>query len=170
MKHIYIQATGIWLLMAALAVINGVLRNEIYGPRIEELRAHQLSTVSLLLLFTGTLYLWLSRTGASYDDRDLVITGAMFLGITVVFEFVFGHYVAGHPWSRLLRDYDILAGRVWILILLWNLCGPYVIGSTIPGNTRGNTQSAALPAAAGATSECGDGGLVGTGPEPRRGE
>jgi hypothetical protein len=29
------------------------------------------------------------------------------------FEFLVGHYVMGHPWSRLLHDYNILAGRLW---------------------------------------------------------
>jgi hypothetical protein len=29
---------------------------------------------------------------------------------TVAFELTFGHYVMGHPWSRLLADYNLLAG------------------------------------------------------------
>jgi hypothetical protein len=36
----------------------------------------------------------------------------------VGFEFLFGHFIAGHSWSRLGQDYNLLAGRVWIFVLL----------------------------------------------------
>ena len=41
--------------------------------------------------------------------------------MTVAFEFGFGHFVAGHSWQRLLGDYNLLEGRVWLLFLLWIL-------------------------------------------------
>jgi apolipoprotein N-acyltransferase len=47
--------------------------------------------------------------------------------MTVIFEFGFGHYVAGHSWSHLLADYNLLAGRVWFLFLIWIALLPYVI-------------------------------------------
>jgi hypothetical protein len=46
--------------------------------------------------------------------------------MTVAFEFGFGHYVAGHSWSLLLADYNLLAGRVWSLFLIWITIVPYV--------------------------------------------
>jgi len=46
--------------------------------------------------------------------------------MTVCFEFFFGHYVAGHPWSRLFHDYNILDGRIWGLLLVWITVAPYV--------------------------------------------
>jgi hypothetical protein len=50
----------------------------------------------------------------------------MWLAMTITFEFGFGHFVAGDPWSRLLHDYNILEGRVWGLFLLWVTVSPYV--------------------------------------------
>ena len=44
--------------------------------------------------------------------------GCIWLMLTPSFEFLFGHYVMGHPWSRLLYDYDLFAGRVWFLVLV----------------------------------------------------
>ena len=32
----------------------------------------------------------------------------------------------GHPWSRLLHDYNVFAGRVWVVILMWITIAPYV--------------------------------------------
>lgn len=42
----------------------------------------------------------------------------MWMILTVVFEFSFGHYVVGGSWSKLLSDYNILDGRVWSLFIL----------------------------------------------------
>jgi len=46
--------------------------------------------------------------------------------MTVCFEFIFGHYVAGHSWSKLVYDYNIFAGRIWGLLLVWITTAPYV--------------------------------------------
>ena len=50
--------------------------------------------------------------------------GVLWLALTVAFEFGFGHFVAGHSWSRLGQDYNLLAGRLWVLILLWLAVAP----------------------------------------------
>ncbi|MHC1604588.1 MAG: hypothetical protein ACXQTP_01265 [Candidatus Methanofastidiosia archaeon] len=54
--------------------------------------------------------------------------------MTITFEFIVGHYIIGHPWSKLLADYNILKGRVWSLILLTILAGPYFIGKHLTKN------------------------------------
>jgi hypothetical protein len=46
----------------------------------------------------------------------------------MAFEFGFGRLVMGHPWSRLLRDYNVFAGRLWGLVLLVVLLMPLVAG------------------------------------------
>jgi hypothetical protein len=50
--------------------------------------------------------------------------GLIWLGMTVIFEFVFGHYVIGHPWRKLFHDYNLLEGRVWVLVLIWTTIAP----------------------------------------------
>ncbi|MEW6447103.1 MAG: hypothetical protein AB1426_03305, partial [Bacillota bacterium] len=52
--------------------------------------------------------------------------GLIWLVLTVAFEFGFGHFVMGHSWSRLLHDYNLLKGRLWVLVLLWVAIAPYV--------------------------------------------
>ena len=47
--------------------------------------------------------------------------------MTVAFEFLFGHYVAKRPWRELLRDYNLFAGRVWLVVLVWVTLAPYVV-------------------------------------------
>ena len=39
-----------WLILAIVAILNGTLRQFVYGPHMPELAAHQLSTVTGILL------------------------------------------------------------------------------------------------------------------------
>jgi hypothetical protein len=34
------------------------------------------------------------------------------------------HYLFGHPWSKLLADYDVRLGRVWVFVLLATALAP----------------------------------------------
>ncbi len=124
MKIVLIYAAS-WLGLVILAILNGAIREKAYGPFMRELPAHQLSTFIGLILFGG--YIW-TITGVFpiESSRQAIVIGAMWLIMTVVFEFVFGHYVIGHPWRRLLQDYNLLEGRVWSLVLLWTAVAPYV--------------------------------------------
>ena len=114
-----------WVGLAVLGVLNGLLREHGYRQFTSELTAHQLSTAIALGLFS--LYLWgLTHIWSIESPRQAYAIGATWLGLTIVFEFVFGHYVVGHPWSSLVRDYNLLEGRLWVLVLIWTAAGPYV--------------------------------------------
>ncbi len=101
-----------------LAIGNGVLREATYGKCLPELHAHQLSTFIAAILFGTSVWL-LSRKVVPGSLTQAVIIGVSWLVLTLCFEFLFGHYVMGHPWSRLWQDYDLLAGRAWPLLLVW---------------------------------------------------
>ena len=114
-----------WIPMVAIAVLNGVIREAWYTKRLGELRAHQLSTLTGAILFG--IYIWaLSLLRPLESAVHAVRMGSIWLVMTVCFEFLFGHYAARHPWKRLLRDYNLFAGRLWILLLAWVAAAPYV--------------------------------------------
>jgi len=115
-----------WLILAVVAIINGTLRQFAYGPHLPELAAHQLSTVTGILL-TGITVWMLNRLWPIGSAKEAWIIGACWLLMTITFEFGFGHYVAGHSWSRLIADYNLREGRVWLLFLTWIAVLPYVI-------------------------------------------
>jgi hypothetical protein len=50
----------------------------------------------------------------------------MWLLLTVLFELLFGHYVMGDPWTKLLEAYNILKGNLWVLVLLVTPAAPYL--------------------------------------------
>ena len=115
-----------WFPMIFIAIANGLFREKFLASRLNELQAHQMSTVSMIMLFS--IYVWiLFRIWSPVSVHQTIFIGLMWLVFTVIFEFLFGHYIAGHSWDRLLNDYNILQGRVWVLVLIWISIVPYII-------------------------------------------
>lgn len=112
--------------MVAIAVANGAIREAWYGRHLGELAAHQVSTISALLLL-GLYMAWVIRRWPPRSGAEALGIGAVWLGLTLAFEFLFGHYVAGHSWSRLIQDYDLFAGRLWPLVPLWIALAPSLL-------------------------------------------
>jgi hypothetical protein len=111
--------------MIFLGIFNGVLREFTYGKQIDELHAHQVSTAIGMFLFG--LYIWmLTHLWSLESAQQAIAIGVIWLVLTVLFEFTFGHFVAGHSWRRLLKDYNILAGRVWSVVLIWIAIAPWL--------------------------------------------
>jgi hypothetical protein len=114
-----------WFPMILIAIANGILREYGYGKRMTERAAHQLSTLIGIVLFG--IYIWgVMRFWPPASAGLAIRIGLIWLVLTVMFEFGFGHFVAGHSWQRLLQDYNIRAGRVWPAILLWVAFAPYL--------------------------------------------
>lgn len=114
-----------WVPLVLIAIANGAFREGVYGRYLSELSAHQLSTVFGILLFG--LYIWtLMHYMPPASSKQAISIGLIWLGLTVAFEFIFMHYVAGRSWGVLLHDYNILAGRIWVLVLIWVTVAPYV--------------------------------------------
>lgn len=114
-----------WVPLVFLAIANALVREKFLATRLEELPAHQVSTATAVVLFG--IYIWfIIRIWRPESAGQALVIGLWWLGLTVAFEFLFGHYVMGHPWSRLLYDYNIFAGRVWIIILIWITVAPYI--------------------------------------------
>lgn len=126
--RLYVYSLGVWLVLTVLAILNGILRNATYARALGEHAGHVISSVILISLFLLITYVFLVNVKVAYGNLDLFLVGALWLALTVTFEFLFGHYVAGHSWGRLLADYDILKGRVWALVLLAVFLGPLIIG------------------------------------------
>lgn len=114
-----------WIPMVLIGIGNGIARVSTYGKHMSDLRAHQLSTVTGGVLMGLYMY-GVSRVLRFESGRHALSVGLMWLLMTIGFEFAFGRFVAGHEWGRLFRDYDLTAGRVWLLFLLWLMLAPYV--------------------------------------------
>lgn len=129
------RAFVIWLVLLALAVVNGGVREAVVVPRLGETLAHAISSVTLsatILIVSWFTIEWIRPTSASQAWR----VGAQWLALTLAFEFLVGHYVLGSPWSRLWADYNVLKGRLWILVLVTTVSAPWVTAQAAALFTR----------------------------------
>ncbi len=120
-----LRYTFAWLILLVAAILNGALREAAYKNHLGELRAHQISTLTGIILFAVIVWA-LSRWWPLQSAKQAWSVGFLWLAMTLAFEFLFGHFVMGHPWAKLLHDYNLLAGRVWLLVLIWTTIAPYV--------------------------------------------
>ena len=115
----------LWFGLVIVAILNGLLRQKVTLRYTGELTAHQLSTLTFILL-TGT-YVWLFSLLWPLETAGQAWTiGAIWLLMTIVFEFIFGHFVMKHSWEKLFHDYNILKGRLWIIVLVWTVILPWI--------------------------------------------
>jgi hypothetical protein len=92
---------------------------------MDELAAHQLSTVSSIFLL-GVVSRGFVRLYPPSAGREAVAIGLLWLALTVAFDFIFFHYLGGHSWSELLANYNVFKWRIWIVLLVWIATAPYV--------------------------------------------
>jgi hypothetical protein len=114
-----------WIPMVPLAIINGTVRELTYSKFLSDLTAHQLSTLTGIVIF-GLYIRWLIQRWPPTNGRMAISIGLIWLTMTILFEFGFGHFVMGNSWERLLHDYNLLQGRIWLLVLLWTATAPYL--------------------------------------------
>ncbi len=113
----------IWVVLLVIAVMNGGLRVAFLEPTLGADTGHVVST--FILGAAICLIAWLSINWMRpHGSRDAFLIGAVWLALTVAFEFLGGHYLFGRPWAALLTDYNLLQGRIWILVLLATFLAP----------------------------------------------
>jgi hypothetical protein len=49
--------------------------------------------------------------------------------------FLGSHYLFGNPWQRLLADYNLAQGRIWVLVPLATLVAPVIAFALRQGPT-----------------------------------
>jgi len=119
------RALGVWLLLALAMIANGVARLYLLVPLLGERGAELASAatgIALILAITRPFIRSL-RFATAREHGEIAL---LWVGLTVAFEFGFGHYVAGASWSALLANYDLLAGRMWPIVLAFVAASPFL--------------------------------------------
>lgn len=128
---VILRATAAWAAIIPVAILNGIARQTLLTPVVGEHRAHQISSLSaaaavLLIAILGVRWIGVRTARAGW------VVGGLWLALTVGFEFCFGRAVAGASWKRLLQDYDLSRGRLWVLVLLVVLIAPSIAARVRP--------------------------------------
>lgn len=127
---LYVKSLGIWLLLAASAILVATFRVEVLLAQFGEQTAHQLGTLIFLIIQFIIIYFFINKMRIK-ETKTLLTIGIFWIVITIIFEFIFGHYVMGHPWQKLFSDYNLLNGRLWVLVLVNNIVAPLISGKII---------------------------------------
>ena len=121
-----LRAAVVWLAILVLASLNGAVRDLVVAPRLGDTAARALSTLvlsGLVLLVT-----WLSiRWVGPRSTRQARGVGLFWLVLTLAFEGGAGR-LSGKSLSALLADYDVLRGRIWVLVPIVTFLAPVWLG------------------------------------------
>lgn len=115
---------GLWFPMLIIAIANGFLREAVFKKVMSNLTAHQASTVSLVIFFA--FYIWFVIWQLPpHSENEAILIGIVWVIMTLIFEFGFGRW-RGNSWESLFEDYNIVKGRIWVLIPIWVAVAPYI--------------------------------------------
>ena len=124
--YLFLKASMIWFIMAIFAVINGMIRENIFVPYLGEANALPISGISLSIIIFTITYLSFDLFGKNGYLTNLYI-GIQWVAMTLIFEFVFGHYAMGKSWLELLQVFNLLEGNLFIVALLVTFFSPIVV-------------------------------------------
>jgi len=115
-----------WILFIPIPVINGILRENWYKQKIGEIGTNIVGFFVLSSFFLIYTYLFFRNQISDFSISKLFLVGAVWLFMTLVFEFGIGLY-SHRSWSYMLADYNILKGRLWPLCLVVIFFTPLII-------------------------------------------
>jgi len=125
---VILRAVIAWLLLLVVAFGAATLRVKLLEPRVGEPAAHVMGSLAVATAFGVLIWMLVPWIVPGFGPQNLLVLGIGWTLATIGFEFGFGRLVMGHPWSRLLADYDLRAGRIWSLVLVVILLMPIVTG------------------------------------------
>jgi hypothetical protein len=120
---ILLRSLAAWLLILAFAMLNGAFREAILLPSLGKPAALVLSGALLsacIVIVAVVLTKWMALDGAA---RSLEV-GALWLLLTLAFEFGFGRLVQERPWPEMLEAYTFEDGNIWPLVLAVTFLAP----------------------------------------------
>ena len=106
-----------WLLLLAVAFLNGALRVVAYPASLGDFAARQVAAVVGALLFAAVVWALVRRWPFARPAHAWA-TGALWAVLTVIFEAALVRG-SGKPWSAVAEQYAIWEGSLWPLLVLW---------------------------------------------------
>lgn len=123
----FLRLLRAWVVIVPFMIANGVFRELVLKRAVNDTIADVLSAVIGVAIVVGVTRIVL-RPLAGKSVPDLVRASVTLVVLTVVFEFLFGHYVDGATWTELLANYAIWDGRLWPVLLAIIAFMPFLWG------------------------------------------
>jgi hypothetical protein len=127
------RAIAVWLLVIAAEILHGIARGIFLVPHVGEFRSNQIGvlTGSVIILVIAVIFV---RWIGAFRTSTLLAVGALWLGLTLGFEMLFGRFVVGTSWERLAADYNVVEGGLLPFGMAILLLSPLIAGK-IRGTT-----------------------------------
>jgi hypothetical protein len=119
------RAAVLWFAILALAMLNGTLREKWLVPALGSFPALILSGI----LLSGCIFVVALLAAPWYGplaSAQWLGVGALWLAMTLAFEFGFGRLVQHKPWAEILAAYTFKGGNLWPLVLAVVLISPWL--------------------------------------------
>ena len=122
---ILLRAVEVWLIVSVVEILHGIARITFLQPLVGDFQARQIAVFSGSVLIVATTLVfkrWLSARSAP----DCLFIGAVWVMLTLGFEFGFGRLVLDLSWERLLSDYNLIQGGLMPIGLLVMFLSPLI--------------------------------------------
>lgn len=121
-----LKAVMIWCIIAVFAIANGIFRENFLELYLGEPIALPVSGITLsIIIFTITFLLF----KLIEKNRPLIYLyiGIQWVVMTLLFEFLFGHFVMNRSWQELFQVFHVFEGNLFLLALLVSLFSPIIV-------------------------------------------
>jgi hypothetical protein len=118
-----LKAIAVWFAILVCAILNGALREGLLMRLFGKPAAPLLSGTLLCLIILAIAWFavpWFGRLPA----WRYALVGALWLVLTLAFEFTFGLVVQGKTWPQLLEAYTFKEGNLWLLVVVVTATAP----------------------------------------------
>lgn len=122
-----VRALLSWLVLLAVAFVNGALRTFAYPSTLGDFAARQVAAV-IGGVALGVAMWFLLRRWPVPGTRQAWATGAVWAILTVAFEAAMVRG-SGRPWDDVHSQYALWNGSLWPLLVLWILVAPPLLSA-----------------------------------------
>ncbi len=122
---IIIKAVGIWVVILVAAIINGIAREKILIPAMGFDLALPISGLVLSVLVLLIVLIFVPFIGTKQAWHCFTI-GLFWVGLTLLFEFIFGRYILGNSWQEICEIFNIKKGDLFSIVLIVMFFSPWL--------------------------------------------
>ncbi len=122
---VFWRAVQVWTIIIFAEFLHGILRTVFFQPLAGDFRARQIGVFTGILIILTISYFFVGWIRAG-NNRQLFLTGVLWLVLTVAFEISLGRLL-NLSWERIFEDYDIANGGLMPVGLLFLMFAPLIV-------------------------------------------
>lgn len=125
-RHLLLKATGLWLVILAMAIVNAGIREKLLAPLIGPAVALPVSGALLTVIVLLVAWLTVPLFG-TLRERIFLSIGVLWFALTLAFELLLGRLIAGQSWLEIIQVFDVSQGNLFVMALLATLVAPWLM-------------------------------------------